>query len=541
MENDIQNEIARRRTFAIISHPDAGKTTLTEKLLLYGGAIQLAGSVRARRDQKNTTSDWMELEKERGISVSSTLLQFEYGGCVINLLDTPGHKDFSEDTYRVLTAVDSVIMVIDAAKGIEERTRKLFEICRLRGIPIFTFMNKMDRPAQDPLALVDELEKVLGIGAFPVTWPLGSGVEFKGVYDRLSKQLHLFERTARNQHRAPEQVSGIHDQLLLDQIPPHIREPWLEELEMLGVAGETFDEEQVLAGVITPVFFGSGMTNFGVQLLLDYFVKHGATPQPRVSAGSPIAPTHPEFSGFVFKVQANMNPRHRDRLTFVRVCSGKFVKDMVVNDPATGKPVRLSYPQKLFGQDRESLEIAYPGDIVGLVTHKAFRIGDTLSTNPSIRYDEIPRFPPEAFAYIRNSGASKYKQMRDGLGQLLEEGVIQSFELLDGIQTAPLLGAVGQLQFEVVAYRLETEYGAEPRMEPAPFTQVRWFAQGTGKEKVADLYLGSGVRLATDMRGQLAILFPDKWAVDYFAKEHPELPLLTISPHDAPTPPAADR
>jgi peptide chain release factor 3 len=533
MDNTFATEISRRRTFAIISHPDAGKTTLTEKLLLYGGAIQLAGSVRSRRDQKNTTSDWMELEKERGISVSSTLLQFEYGGCVINLLDTPGHKDFSEDTYRVLTAVDSVIMVIDAAKGIEERTRKLFEICRLRGIPIFTFMNKMDRPAQDPLALLDELEKVLGIGAFPVTWPLGSGVDFKGVYDRLRKTLHLFERTARNQHRAPEKVSGIHDSHLLAQIPPHIRDPWLEELEMLGAAGEEFEEARVLSGEITPVFFGSGMTNFGVQLLLDYFVQHGATPQPRQSVNGPIAPDHSEFSGFVFKVQANMNPRHRDRLTFVRVCSGKFVKDMVVNDPESGKPVRLSYPQKLFGQDRESLEIAYPGDIVGLVTHRAFRIGDTLTSDPSIRYDEIPRFPPEAFAYVRNSGASKYKQMRDGLTQLLEEGVIQSFDLLDGIQTAPLLGAVGQLQFEVVAYRLTTEYGAEPRMEPAPFTQIRWFSPGIKKEQLSDLFLGTGARLATDVRGQLVILFPDKWAVDYFIREHATLTLHAVSPHSS--------
>ena len=531
MDNAFTTEIARRRTFAIISHPDAGKTTLTEKLLLYGGAIQLAGSVRSRRDRKNTTSDWMELEKERGISVSSTLLQFEYGGCMINLLDTPGHKDFSEDTYRVLTAVDSVIMVIDAAKGIEDRTRKLFEICRLRGIPIFTFMNKMDRPAQDPLALVDELEKVLGIGAFPVTWPLGSGVEFRGVYDRLRKNLHLFERTAHNQYRAPEQVTGIHDSALLNEIPPHIREPWLEELEMLGVAGEAFDERQVLKGEITPVFFGSGMTNFGVQLLLDYFVAHGAPPQPRQSVNGPIPPDHPDFSGFVFKVQANMNPRHRDRLTFVRVCSGKFVKDMVVADPATGKPVRLSYPQKLFGQERESLEEAYPGDIVGLVTHKAFRIGDTLTSNPSIRYDEIPRFPPEAFAYVRNTGASKYKQMRDGLDQLLEEGVIQSFEMLDGIQTAPLLGAVGQLQFDVVAYRLTTEYGAEPRMEPAPFTQVRWFAPGIKREQLETFYLGTGVKIATDMRGQFVILFPDKWAVDYFIKEHPGVELHNVSPH----------
>ena len=530
-DQSMKDEIQRRRTFAIISHPDAGKTTLTEKLLLYGGAIQLAGSVRARRDQRNTTSDWMELEKERGISISSTVLQFEYGDCVINLLDTPGHKDFSEDTYRVLTAVDSVVMVIDAAKGIEERTRKLFEICRLRGIPIFTFMNKMDRPSLDPLALLDELEKVLGIGAFPVTWPLGSGPDFRGVYDRLRKNLHLFERTNHNQHRAPDRVSGIHDESIQRQIPPHIRDPWLEELEVLAGAGEDFSEEEVRAGLITPVFFGSGMTNFGVQLLLDYFVEHGSPPQPRQSINGSIAPDNPDFSGFVFKVQANMNPRHRDRLTFVRVCSGKFVKDMVVNDPESGKPVRLSYPQKLFGQERESLEVAYPGDIVGLVTHKAFRIGDTLTSNPAIRYDEIPRFPPEAFAYIRNGVSAKYKQLRAGLTQLLEEGVIQSFDLSSEGQTVPLLGAVGQLQFEVVIYRLQNEYGAEPRLEPAPLTQIRWFAPGTKREQLDGVFLGAGVKLALDIRGQLVILFPDKWSAEYFTREHPKMELHLVSPH----------
>ncbi|MEI6217504.1 MAG: peptide chain release factor 3 [bacterium] len=530
-DQSMKDEIQRRRTFAIISHPDAGKTTLTEKLLLYGGAIQLAGSVRARRDQRNTTSDWMELEKERGISISSTVLQFEYGDCVINLLDTPGHKDFSEDTYRVLTAVDSVVMVIDAAKGIEERTRKLFEICRLRGIPIFTFMNKMDRPSLDPLALLDELEKVLGIGAFPVTWPLGSGPDFRGVYDRLRKNLHLFERTNHNQHRAPDRVSGIHDESIQRQIPPYIRDPWLEELEVLAGAGEDFSEEEVRAGLITPVFFGSGMTNFGVQLLLDYFVEHGSPPQPRQSINGSISPDNPDFSGFVFKVQANMNPRHRDRLTFVRVCSGKFVKDMVVNDPESGKPVRLSYPQKLFGQERESLEVAYPGDIVGLVTHKAFRIGDTLTSNPAIRYDEIPRFPPEAFAYIRNGVSAKYKQLRAGLTQLLEEGVIQSFDLSSEGQTVPLLGAVGQLQFEVVIYRLQNEYGAEPRLEPAPLTQIRWFAPGTKREQLDGVFLGAGVKLALDIRGQLVILFPDKWSAEYFTREHPKMELHLVSPH----------
>ncbi len=526
-----EKEINKRRTFAIISHPDAGKTTLTEKLLLYGGAIQLAGSVRARRDQPNTTSDWMELEKERGISVSSTLLQFDYDGCVINLLDTPGHKDFSEDTYRVLTAVDSVVMVIDAAKGIEERTRKLFEICRLRGIPIFTFMNKMDRPAQAPLDLIDELEKVLGIGAFPVTWPLGNGDTFRGVYDRLTKKLHLYERAAHGKHKAPMTVGGIYDESLKALLGEEEYKTWVDEVEMLSLAGETFDEEALAAGQITPVFFGSGITNFGVQHLLDYFVKYGAKPQPRkLKDGTPIEPASDDFSAFVFKVQANMNPKHRDRLTFIRVCSGTFEKDMVVADPDGGKPIRLAYPQKLFAQERESVETAVPGDIVGLVMHRAFKIGATLTTNPKINYDEIPRFSPEAFATIRNIGTDKQKQFREGLDQLLDEGVIQAFTTADTGLNTSLLGAVGQLQFDVVMHRLQTEYGANPRIEPSPFTIVRWFDQGVKEEEYRDAYLGIGVKLAHDLDGNLVILFPTQWALDYFLEKNPSTKLHAISP-----------
>ncbi len=524
-------EIERRRTFAIISHPDAGKTTLTEKLLLYGGAIQLAGSVRARRDQPNTASDWMELEKERGISVSSTLLQFEYKNHLINLLDTPGHKDFSEDTYRVLTAVDSVIMVIDAAKGIEERTRKLFEICRLRGIPIFTFINKMDRPALEPLDLIDELEKILGIGAFPVTWPLGNGDTFRGVYDRLGRRLHLYERTARGRHRAHDTVSGIHDDAIKALLAPSAYSDWLEEVEMLAAAGEEFNAEAVLAGAITPVFFGSGITNFGVQLLLDYFIRFGAPPQPRRTIdGQLITPEHPLFSAFVFKVQANMNPRHRDRLTFIRVCSGRFEKDMVVPDPDSGKPLRLSYPQKLFGQERETLEVAWPGDIVGLVTHKSYRIGATLTSDPTICYDEIPRFSPEAFATIRNIGTDRQKQFREGLDQLLDEGVIQAFKTPESGLTSSLLGAVGQLQFDVVMHRLQHEYGAAPRIEPAPYALVRWFDAGTRREAYEDAYLGMGVKLAEDLQGNLVILFPSQWSLDYFLEKNAGTRLHTVSP-----------
>ena len=530
----IPEEIARRRTFAIISHPDAGKTTLTEKLLLYGGALHLAGSVRARKNQRAATSDWMELERERGISITSTVLQFEYGDHCINLLDTPGHKDFSEDTYRVLTAVDSVIMVIDAAKGIEERTKKLFEICRLRHIPIFTFINKMDRPAQEGLALLDELEKVLGIGAFPVTWPLGSGQDFRGVYDRLAHQLFLFERTVGGAYRAPFTVGGPDDPGLRASIDPTLYDTWRQEIEMLSVAGEQFNRDAVMAGQITPVFFGSAMTNFGVQLLLDYFVRYGAPPAPRPSSGAPVPPDHPAFSAFVFKVQANRNPRHRDTIAFIRICSGVFSKDMTVRDPESGKPIRLAYPQKLFGTERESIETAYPGDIVGLVAHRSFRIGDTLTSEPNLQYREIPRFPPEVFATLSNPNPAKSKQYKQGLDQMLAEGVIQQFRPLNSVTHAVLLGAVGQLQFEVLVYRLQNEYGADTRLEPAPYTQIRWFDLGVDRAALEAEYLGSGVALAEDIEGELVILFPEKWSLDYFIQKHPKLGLHPVSPTSNP-------
>jgi peptide chain release factor 3 len=529
------SEIARRRTFAIISHPDAGKTTLTEKLLLYSGALQLAGSVRARKNQRSATSDWMALERERGISISSTVLQIEYADHCINLLDTPGHRDFSEDTYRVLTAVDSVVMVIDAGKGIEAQTRKLFEICRLRHIPIFTFVNKMDRPARDALALLDEIEEVLGIGAFPVTWPLGSGHDFRGVYDRLTQQAHLFEPTAHGQHRAPCQVSGPHDETLKAQLDPQLYEQWLEELEMLDMAGEQFDLDKVMDGTSTPVFFGSAMNNFGVQLLLDYFIQYGAAPRARQSTAGIIPPEHSEFSGFVFKVQANMNPRHRDSLAFIRVCSGQFEKDMVVPDPRNGKPLRLAYPQKLFGNERESVESAYPGDIVGLVSHGAFRIGDTLSTQAGLQYNEIPRFPPEVFGYLRNSSPSRYKQFRAGLDQLLNEGVIQVFYLLNAPEKVPLLGAVGELQFEVVKYRMESEYRADSRLDSAPFSEVRWLDPDFPRSELDQLRFTSGVKTAEDVSENLVLLFASDWDVDYFAQENPDLTLHKVSPTKANT------
>ena len=519
------NEISRRRTFAIISHPDAGKTTLTEKFLLYGGALQLAGSVTARKNQRAATSDWMELEKKRGISVSSTVLQFEYAGYYVNLLDTPGHKDFSEDTYRVLTAVDAVVMVIDAGKGIESQTRKLFEICRRRGVPIFTLMNKLDRPALEPLALLDELESVLGIGAFAMNWPLGAGHEFRGVYDRLGKQVHFFERTPGGAYRAPVSVHDLADPGVREKMSDAAYEKVVDELSMLDGAGTTFDREAVLAGKLTPVFFGSAVNNFGVQLLLDSFLEHSTEPRARKANGTVITPDHGAFSGFVFKIQANMDPRHRDRIAFVRVCSGKFNRDMAVTHAQTGKKIRLSSSHKLFGRERETVDEAYAGDVIGLVGHAEFRIGDTLTEDPAIVYDEIPRFAPECFAYLHATTTSQYKRFREGLDQLLQEGVVQGLTVRDTTNRAPLLAAVGPLQFEVVQYRLQSEYGAESRLENASWELLRWVSPDVPEETLGALLLPSGVKLATDTAGQPTILFPSNWAMNYFTKQNPAIGL----------------
>ena len=526
----LQEHISKRRTFAIISHPDAGKTTLTEKLLLYGGAVQLAGSVTARKNQRASTSDWMELERKRGISISSTVLQFEYGGHLINLLDTPGHKDFSEDTYRVLTAVDSVIMVIDAAKGIEAQTRKLFEVCRQRGVPIFTFMNKCDRPTRDPLGLLDELEKVLGIGAFPVNWPIGSGIDFKGVYDRHEHQVHLFERTVGGQYRAPVAIGGLADPVIRERLDDELFHRVSEELGMLETAGESFDHGEVLAGRTTPVFFGSGVNNFGVQLLLDGFLKYSPGPAAHHVNGVTIAPDAADFSGFIFKIQANMDPRHRDRIAFLRVCSGKFERDMSVTHSRTGKKVRLSSSHKLFGNERETVDEGYAGDIIGLVGHDSFGIGDTLTTDPAISYQEIPRFTPETFCYLHNPNTGKYKQFRQGLDQLLQEGVVQILHLRDAAVKVPLLAAVGPLQFEVVQYRLESEYGALSRREDAPWNIIRWLPVDFKDPELDALVLPSGARIAYDSDNHPAILFSSEWSANYFEETNPKAVLSKLPP-----------
>lgn len=528
------DQIKRRRTFAIISHPDAGKTTLTEKLLLYGGAVQLAGSVTARKKQSATTSDWMELEKQRGISVSSTVLQFEYRDCVINLLDTPGHKDFSEDTYRVLTAVDAAIMVIDAGKGIESQTRKLFEVCRRRGVPIFTFMNKLDRPARDPLALIDELESVLGIGACAMNWPLGQGPQFSGIYDRMKHEVHVFERAIHGAHRAPVSVGGLDDHFVRDRVDEEARILAIEEMAMLDGAGHEFNAAALSRGELTPVFFGSAANNFGVQLLLDAFLDYSPPPQPRLSRGALVQPSTDSFSGFVFKIQANMDPRHRDRICFIRIVSGHFERDMQVIQTRTGKTVRLSNSQKLFARERETVNDAYAGDVIGIVGNHGFQIGDTLAEDPAISFDEIPRFPPECFAYLRNRNTAKSKRFREGLEQLLQEGVVQSFSFPHAAQRVPLLGAVGPLQFEVVQARLEGEYGAEAQVETAPWEIVRWVRRKDGTPMKDDVTLPTGTAMALDEHGRPVALFPDSWPLRFFPERNPdlemaELPFGTVS------------
>ena len=526
------HEIQKRRTFAIISHPDAGKTTLTEKFLLYGGAVQLAGSVTARKNQRASTSDWMELERKRGISISSTVLQFDYRDFKINLLDTPGHKDFSEDTYRVLTAVDSVVMVIDAAKGIESQTRKLFEVCRRREIPIFTFMNKMDRPTLDPLALLDELENVLQIHVFPMNWPLGTGFDFKGVYDRRLKEVHKFERlSGGGKYKAPVSITDLSDPLIAELLGPATTAKVMEEIEILDAAGGAFEPTAVLAGDTTPVFFGSALNNFGVQLMLDHFLDYSAVPAPRQTGGQVLPVDDDRFSGFIFKIVANMDPNHRDRIAFVRVCSGKFERDMTVIHKPGGKRIKLSSSHKLFGRDRETLDEAYAGDIVGLVGHQGFGIGDTLTTDESIVFDEIPRFTPECFVYLSNPNPSKFKRFREGMEQLLQEGVVQELFPEQASPNTRLLAAVGPLQFEVVQYRLESEYGAESRLEPTAWKILRWVTPTATAEDFDTCVLPSGSIRATDKLGHRVLLFPTDWAVRYFLEKNPKVETSTL-PYD---------
>ncbi len=529
---EINDEVARRRTFAIISHPDAGKTTLTEKLLLYGGAIPLAGSVTARKNQSASASDWMELERKRGISVSSTVLQFDYEGYRINLLDTPGHKDFSEDTYRVLTAVDAAVMVIDAGKGIESQTRKLFEVCRLRGIPILTFMNKLDRPTRDLLELLDEIESTLQIHAFPINWPMGTGERFRGVYDRMSREAHLYERTARGAYRAPVHVAGIADAAVKNALDADSYHHFVEQLSLLDHAGPALDRADASRGGTTPVFFGSAVNNFGVELLLKALLEYAPPPSPRRSTrAGVIDPISSKFSAFVFKIQGNMDPKHRDRVSFMRVVSGKFTRDLPVVHTRTGKTYRLANAHKIFGREREIVEEAYAGDVVGLVGYSDFGIGDTLAENPDVAFDEIPRFAPECFAHLFNPNPSKYKPFAKGLEQMLREGVIRSVTLKDALDAkSTLLAAVGPLQFEVAQFRMQSEYGVESKLEPAPWTLARWIGSKTPAGAIDAVGLPMKCARAKDEDGTEMILFPTEWSLQYLAERHPEIELLRLPP-----------
>jgi peptide chain release factor 3 len=528
IQAELQTAVEHRRNFAIISHPDAGKTTLTEKLLLYGGAIHEAGAVKARRAQRKATSDWMEMEQQRGISITSTVLQFEYRECQINLLDTPGHQDFSEDTYRTLAAADNAVMLIDAAKGLEPQTRKLFEVCRLRGLPIFTFVNKLDRPGREPLELLDEIEQELGLQTYAVNWPIGMGDRFKGVFDRRTQKIHLFERSSHGAFEAKNTVVDLGDPRIEDLLDADLYYQLKEDLELIEGVGGELDLELIHQGKMAPVFFGSAMTNFGVQLFLDSFLDYALKPEGRNSTAGALPPTYPEFTGFVFKLQANMDPKHRDRVAFVRVCTGKFEKDMTVNHARTGKVVRLSRPQKLFAQDRESIDVAYPGDVIGLNNPGVFAIGDTIYNGMKLEYEGIPSFSPELFAYLRNPNPSKFKQFHKGITELQEEGAVQIMYSADEAKRDPILAAVGQLQFEVVQFRMQNEYNVETRLEMLEYKVARWVVGGwDALQKVGRLFNTVTVK---DSFGRPVLLFRNEWNCQQVESDHPELKLNKIAP-----------
>lgn len=522
---DLDREIAKRRTFAIISHPDAGKTTLTEKLLLYGGAVQLAGAVRARKTQRHATSDWMQMEQERGISITSAVIQFPYKDHLINLLDTPGHQDFSEDTYRTLMAADSAVMVLDGARGIEAQTEALFHVCRQRGIPIFTFINKMDRYARDPLALLDEIEAELGLKPVPFNWPIGNGDTFAGVYDRQTNRVHLFEKGERG-HKATElDVTDYRDPRIQEISDQRAFERLQEDVELLDIAGPSFDMEAFRAGTLTPVFFGSALTNFGVELFFDSFVELAPAPATYCANTGPVPPEHDDFSAFVFKIQSNMNPRHRDSVAFVRICSGVFERDMTVYHPRLDEEVRLSYPHRFFAAERETVDRAYPGDVIGLVSRGTYAIGDTICTGQPLEFDPIPRFAPEQFALLRNTDTWRYKQFNQGLDQLEAEGAIQVLFTPESQRREVILGAVGRLQFDVVQFRLEQEYDVETQLEMLPFQTAR--IVDAPDDAISNISWGMS-KHTVDRDGQVVALFPSEYTVRHWRDRYGDIELHTI-------------
>ncbi len=529
-ENNLNfiNEVRRRRTFAIISHPDAGKTTLTEKLLLYGGAIRLAGSVKSRRAQNHAVSDWMEIEKQRGISVTSSVLQFEYNDYCINILDTPGHQDFSEDTYRTLMAADSAVMVIDCSKGVEDQTKKLFQVCKMRGIPIFTFINKLDRAGKDPFELLEELENVLGIRSYPMNWPIGTDRDFKGVFNRQKKQFEVFDDGNHGQSMAKGIRGDISDEKFKSLLGEDLHHHLINDISLLDMAGDDYNLDQILSGELTPVFFGSALTNFGVEPFLEAFLNITTPPRPRQSNLGEINPETNNFSGFIFKIQANMNPTHRDRIAFLRICSGKFEKGMTVNHVQENKKVRLAQPQQFLAQERVVVETAYPGDIIGIHDPGIFKIGDTLCQDQSkLQYEGIPLFAPEHFTKISTKNSLKRKQFIKGITQLAEEGTIQVYKQPNlGVEEL-IIGVVGALQFEVLEYRLKNEYGVDILMQNLPYRYIRWIEMDNFDSRTFNITMDT--IFVEDEYGHPVLLFQNEWSINQVQERNKKATLKEIS------------
>ena len=524
----LEQEIKRRRTFAIISHPDAGKTTLTEKFLLYGGAIQLAGSIKGKKAARHATSDWMEIEKQRGISVTSSVMQFEYEGYCINILDTPGHQDFSEDTYRTLMAADSAVMVIDASKGVENQTRKLFKVCTMRHIPIFTFINKMDREARSPYELLEQIEEELGIQTYPVNWPIGSGRDFKGVFDRNKRKIISFTANSGGAKAVAAEQFDLGSPDLDEALGEELHGILKDDIELLDGAGMEFDQKMVDRGALTPVFFGSALTNFGVEPFLEDFLKMTSSPLPRETEDDIVDPFEDHFSAFVFKIQANMNKAHRDRIAFMRICSGRFEKGMEVTHVQPGKKIKLSQPQQMMAQDREIVEEAFAGDIIGVFDPGIFSIGDTVcGTSKTVKYEGIPTFAPEHFAVITQKDTLKRKQFVKGMSQIAQEGAIQIFQDPGTGMERVIVGVVGVLQFEVLEHRLATEYGVEVRRENLPYQYIRWVVNKELDFK--KLQLSSDTKRVQDLKGNDLLLFANSWSVQWALDHNKELELAEFS------------
>ena len=521
----LKTEVARRRTFAIISHPDAGKTTLTEKLLLYAGAIELAGAVRGRKTQRHVVSDWMDVERERGISVTSAALDFDLGNCHVTLLDTPGHQDFSEDTYRTLFAVDSVVMVIDAAKGIETQTRKLFEVCRMRKLPLLTFVNKLDLPGRDPFDLLEEIEQVLGIHTAPLNWPIGSGDRFRGVFDLVTQETRLYEQVPGGGFRAPVRTTDATDPVLVELLGAEAHATLISDTSLIKGAGTQFNRDEYLAGRQTPVLFGSALDNFGLETLLEALETLAPSPLPRMTDTGLVSPVAPGFSGFVFKIQANMNRKHRDRVAFVRICSGVFEKDMAVTNARLGDTVRATRPYKFFGGGRETVERAYPGDVIGLPNPGKFAIGDTLYAGAPVRYPRVPRFPAEHFGRARLLD-QRSKQFETGVTQLEEEGLMQVVFPVHG-RREPILGVVGPLQLDIVEARLKQEYSVDCKIDQISYVALRWVKADA--KTLSDLEnRSSGILRAVDREEQPVLLFESQWHLSYLQQQNPNIELLTV-------------